>query len=407
MPTVALQHRHCRLPGERELQDYAFDLPALQGRIAQQAHGEIPMTATSIERHVKPLPVTIEEIDRDWLTAALRTRAPGVSVRDFSIADINRGTCTKIRLGLNIDEAGNRAGIPASVILKGGFEKHSRAMYHMHETEVRAYRDVLHTLKLHSPACYFADFDPERQQGIIIIEDLVPRGVRFCNPLQPQTHDQVARRLSSLARFHARTWDSPGFASGGPWAWTKDYLGSFVIHMRQYLEPATWHRFVAAPRGAAASVRFHDRRWMGDALERLCLLSQRLPRCIVHGDTHLGNLYVDADGTPGFFDPLPYRGPALVEVAYHIAGALDSADRRRSEAALLQHYLDELGLNGVDPPRFEASLRNYGAFLAYGYCVFLINESFYQPEAINTAYTARFSAAMLDHDTIGLLQTIA
>jgi hypothetical protein len=104
---------------------------------------------------------------------------------------------------------------------------------------------------------------------------------------------------------------------------------------------------------------------------------------------------------------LPYRGPALVEVAYHIAGALDPADRRRSEAALLQHYLDELGLNGVDPPRFDASLRNYGTFLVYGYCVFLINESFYQPEAINTAYTARFSAAMLDHDTIGLLQTIA
>jgi hypothetical protein len=273
--------------------------------------------------------------------------------------------------------------------------------------EVRGYREVLHTLKLHSPACYFADFDPARQQGIVIMEDLVARGVTFCNPLQPQTHDQVARRLSSLARFHAQTWNSPGFASGGPWSWTDDWMPSFVIHMRQYLEPAIWRGFVQSPRGAAASVRFHDRGWMSEALERMSLLSQRLPRCVAHGDTHLGNLYVDPDGTPGFFDSLPQRGPALLEVAYHMAGALDPADRRRSEGALLQHYLDELGLNGVDPPRFEDSLRNYAAFLAYGYCVFLINESYYQSEAINTAYTARFSAAMLDHDTIGLLQAIA
>src|SRR4029077_5408982 len=102
------------------------------------------------------------------------------------------------------------------------------------------------------------------------------------------------------------------------------------------------------------------------------------------------------------FDPQPHRAPALVEVAYHVAGALDPADRRRSEGALLQHYLDELGRNGIDPPRFEDTLRNYGAFLAFGYGVFITNESAYQPEAINTAYTARFSTAMLDHDTSGL-----
>jgi hypothetical protein len=67
----------------------------------------------------------------------------------------------------------------------------------------------------------------------------------------------------------------------------------------------------------------------------------------------------------------------------------------------------ELGRNGVNPPPFEESLRNYGTFLAFGYGIFITNESAYQAEAINTAYTARFSAAMLDHDTSGLLQSIS
>ena len=33
----------------------------------------------------RPLPVTIEEIDRDWLNAALGSRAPDLKVRDFEI----------------------------------------------------------------------------------------------------------------------------------------------------------------------------------------------------------------------------------------------------------------------------------------------------------------------------------
>ena len=51
-------------------------------------------------------------------------------------------------------------------------------------------------------------------------------------------------------------------------------------------------------------------------------------------------------------------------------------------------------------------MRQYGAALAQGYIIFLVNESHFQAEAINTAYTARFSAAMLDHDTIGILKTV-
>ena len=78
----------------------------------------------------------------------------------------------------------NEPGFPKLLILKGGFEPHSRVLCHMHEREVRGYRDVLPIVKLPSPACYFADYDPERQQGIIIMDDLVARGVTFCHATQ-------------------------------------------------------------------------------------------------------------------------------------------------------------------------------------------------------------------------------
>ena len=103
----------------------------------------------------RPLPITIEEITREWLTAALRTRAPDVTVRDFRIVDTIHATTTKLRLKVELDDAGKRAGIPELLILKGGFEPHSRLLCQMHEREVRGYRDVLPVLKLPSPALLF------------------------------------------------------------------------------------------------------------------------------------------------------------------------------------------------------------------------------------------------------------
>ena len=64
------------------------------------------------------------------------------------------------------------------------------------------------------------------------------------------------------------------------------------------------------------------------------------PMCLIHGDTHLGNLYIEADGTPGFFDAQVARAPWHLEVSYHIVCALDIADRKALEQALFVHYLE-------------------------------------------------------------------
>jgi hypothetical protein len=352
-----------------------------------------------------PLPLTLDEIDRDWLTAALRTRAPDVGLRGFEVLGVDHGTCTKVRLRLDLDEAGLRAGIAERVILKGGFEPHSRAMPYMHQAEVNSYRDVLPTLKLPSPACYFAAFSPERAQGIVIIEDLTARGVSLCHPLRPNTPGQAARRLTELARFHAQTWDSVELQPGGRWSYLP--VLTEAGHLAAFLEPETWARFVALPRGWAASIYFHDRAWMAEALERLRILSRELPQAVLHGDTHLGNLYVEPDGTPGFFDSVPHRGAAIGEVAYHLGGALDPIDRRSTERDLVRFYLDELQRHGVAAPPLEDAMRQYAAFLAFGFCIFMVNDAVWQPESINTAYTARFSAAMADNDTIGALADIS
>ncbi len=352
-----------------------------------------------------PLPISFEEITPQWLTAALRTRAPGITVLGAQIVDIAHSTTTKVRLRLEVDEAGRRAGIPELVILKGGFEAHSRGLGHMHEREVRGYRDVFPKIPLPTPVCYFADFDDERQQGLIIMDDLVARGVEFCHASKPQTPAQIASRLSVLARFHARTWDSAELRGAGQWA---DLVDFFDV-MRDFFDwgtgAETWHRFVTSPRGAATSTRFHDRAWMIESWDRMVRFARMLPHCVLHGDVHLGNLYIDRDGTPGFLDTLASRGPGMLEVSYHVSASLDSFDRAGAERELVRHYLAELTRHGVtDAPRLEDAMHQYGIFLLYGHLIWMTTEPHMQTESVNTANAARVSSAMIDHRILDLLK---
>jgi hypothetical protein len=349
------------------------------------------------QRPVFPLPTTFEELDADWLTAALRVKRPAVTVSRAEVVDMIRGTCTLVRMRLATDAA----DVPETVILKGGFETHSRDWSRMHMKEALAYRDVLPVLGLNSPTCYFADYEPETRQGIVVMDDLAARGVTFCHAQTPQTYAQVERRLSMLAAFHARTWSPAEQLRQGPWGWLRDHAEDSESYIRSFMTPEVWTRYVTAPRGAAGSVHFQDAAWVAQAHARITRLAQTLPHSVLHADTHLGNLYVEADGTPGFFDPISVRGPAMMEVSYHLCCALDVADRPNWERPLIRHYLDEVRRAGAEPPSFDEAMWQYAVFLARGYGVFLVNDSIFQAEAVNTAYLARFSAAMIDHDTLG------
>jgi hypothetical protein len=341
-----------------------------------------------------PLPLQPDQVTAEWLSHAL-----GAAVDRAEIVDVILGTSTKIRVRL-----GGEATLPETLIVKGGFEAHSPALKEMYANEAAFYRDVQPALGLRSPRCWFASSDPDSHQSIVIMEDLVAAGVTFLHPQRPQGFEAVARRLRNLARFHAATWNDPGFQPGGRWSWAGSRFSDWSLaYQRRYLVPDVWQRYVESPRGAAVSIRLHDRDWMERALLELGRIEQAGPICLIHGDTHLGNLYVERDGTPGFLDAQVSRASPFIEVPYHIICALDLADRPRWEQALLTIYLEALAHNGIAPPDWDQSWRLYRQHIAYGFFIFLINETRFQTEAINTAYAARFGAAMLDHDVTNLI----
>lgn len=341
-------------------------------------------------------------VSREWVSEALASRYPGVVVEEMGVTRIVAGNATKIWIAPRYNAAGVAAGLPPSMVVKAGFDRHDPVMLFTYVAEMQTYRDVLPRFPLNAPECYYAGEGPGGAKAAIIMEDLcLQDGVRFCHATRPLTKDEAKRFLTGMAKRHAQSWNHPSLTDGS-WSWpqeNREILASLDGYFEMLLSPEQWAHFMALPRCAAISMQFHNRDLFIKALGRVEHNNAAQPRIVMVGDTHLSNLYISPDGTAGFLDFLSRVGCWAEEVAYFVGAALDMPNRRAWERELLQHYLDELDRNGITPPSFEDAWGLYVDNLLVGLFVWMTNGEQFQTEWVNTANAARLNAAALDHNT--------
>lgn len=345
------------------------------------------------------LPADLTDITPEWLTGLLAEREAGLVVDSLSVVDVQHGACTKVRISART----NRNDFPSSLLMKVGFEPHSAAMSPMHVNEYHAYADLLPTVDLNAPRCFGAAKDSEGR-ALVVLEDLCLRDVRFLTLQSPIDFDLAKLFLEGLAKLHAGWWNAPDLDSR--FAWAPDTSEECFAHYFHLLAaPEQFQRYASSPRGAAMPKVLLDPGRIRAAHLAMTAAhkTENMGMVVNHGDMHLGNLYLDADGTPGFLDLQPRRGAWSIDVSYFLIAGLDLVDRRRWEGALLQHYLHCLGREGVDPPGFDVAWAGYRRDVIWGLLIWMLNSSQFQTEANNTAAATRFAMAMLDLDTFGVL----
>jgi aminoglycoside/choline kinase family phosphotransferase len=346
-----------------------------------------------------PLPLAVDDITAGWLTSALRTRYPEVTVRDADLLEVIEGTATKALFALGYD--GDAGDLPGRLWIKGGFAEHREYVGDLgvYSTEVRFFADVAPAYTLHRPESYFALAQDEPVQGIVALEDLRERGVTFGRATNPMTIGQVEAGLETLAHLHGQTWGCRDTLPDG-------------IHMVMGVQTdQIWHdwfealpQLFAQPRGFAAPVVLHDPGRLRAAVAAYRAVAQHEPECLVHGDAHVGNAYVERDGTVGFVDwQAAAAGHWAHDVNYFIISALDVPDRQAHERDLLSHFLKALAAHGVTAPSPAEAWEDYRIATVYGFLAWLCNPDIWQPADVNTATYARFGMAMLDHQTYAAL----
>lgn len=342
-----------------------------------------PMTA--------PVPDTLEELlTPDWLNAALAPRFPGLEVTGITPGPVIARLATNARFHIETAD-GLPEGLSPDLCAKGYFNETGRAYRHIGESEVCFYRDIAASTGTNTLRSVYAEMDPTTKHGVIITEDVVVHGATFLDARSSYTPDQAAESLGELAKLHATTWLDPAYADT---RWLEPKLESYlqrrgVDEIRSNFE---------GPIGAGVPEEVRDADVFLEAFRALATMSKDdSPWSVIHGDSHVGNVYLDGAGRPSFVDwQMVQRGPWYLDVGYHLASALTVEDRRRTERDLVAHYLDRLAAGGVDVPSHDEAWWGIRCGIVHG--LYLWGVTLAVDPAITSKLLERLGTAAADHD---------
>jgi hypothetical protein len=339
-----------------------------------------------------PVPTSLDEVlDPEWLSTALQSRHAGCVVRAATVRDSLSTVASKHFLILDYDDPGSPPA-PGRLCVKAYFGE-NRALSRAGESEARFYRDWAPRTGTRIPGCSYVGFEEDTGSSLLILEDLWDAGATPLNALHHFTPELTAATLRQLAQRHAETWEDARLHE--PW------LAPRMLSLAENLSAERLQELLDRPRADGLAPATRDGVRVRAAMRALGQLPESTPRCMLHGDTHAGNVFLTEAG-PGFLDwQLIQRGSWATDVAYHIGSVLETDDRRTSEWDLLRGYLTRLGELGVTVPAWESAVTSYKQHLAYG--LFLWAMTQFTPEELTTATLQRLGHAVEDHATFDLL----
>ncbi len=311
------------------------------------------------------LPLDVADLTPGWFSSAL-----GLDVERADVLDNSSGTTGRARVALT---GAPDTGVPASVFVKlAPFDELQREFVTavgMGVAEARFYRDIAPEIPMRIPNVWYSQ--TEGDGYVMVLEDLVANGCRFPHPKDPDIAWRALDIVEQMAALHGRFWESPRFDQGGDLAWlARKGTGAAG-------GGATFVQMAVDAVGDQLPEEFH--RLAGIYLARtddIVALWNSGPRTLVHGDPHMGNLFVD----PAIVDPRPAAGdrtgfldwamigrsPGLRDVAYVLCNSVPAAVRSAQERALLQRYCELLGAYGIDLDP-DAAWDQYRLFAVYSW----------------------------------------
>jgi hypothetical protein len=330
-----------------------------------------------------------------WLDAALSPRFPGVHVTSVTPGPVVERLSTNARF--RIDCAPAPPGMPLTLCAKGYFSEQGRAIADVGMPEALFYRDLAPDTGVHTLRAVWADVHPQTHHGVVITEDVIEAGGVFLDALSPYSVDQVASTLEQLARLHAFAWERPERLDA---TWLAPRIAR-TLAVRGVREI---NQNFEGPNGAGVPPEIRDAARLIDAYGVLALREPGPGWTVIHGDAHVGNVFLDGQGRPGLLDwQLVQHGHWSIDVGYHIASALEPAERARVERDLLALYLEQLARHGAHRPELDVAWLEYRRGVVYGFFLWAITQ-YVKPDII-AALLRRLGTAALELDSFAALQS--
>ncbi|KAI1079617.1 kinase-like domain-containing protein [Whalleya microplaca] len=344
------------------------------------------------------LPTVPEEVTSAWLAGVL-----GLKIKSIKLNKVLPGTASKLYVIVEYEgDADNKtAHRPTHLCVKGGFDpafiQQMPWIVMVYQREVDFFNHVAPSLNhMQLPRSWWAG--QNSKQGIVVMDDLSAQGCEFGNPIEVWPVSRVLAGIEQLAALHAKTWGAK--PADYPWL-TQDYDQAILTLMQ------TFDAVVHSPGRPVVQGYLKDQERVTAALKKHYASRNPKFQCLLHGDAHAGNTYLDK-GAPRFLDwQMIHIGSAFHDVAYFIGGALSTEDRRAHEWEIVDHYLatlERLGTPAFSSKQDDVSCEYRKSFLAGIGWIMCPYEM--QPKECVHAMAIRYAAALDDHKTIDLVESL-
>jgi hypothetical protein len=345
---------------------------------------------------VRALPLDASDLTPAWLSQEL-----GVEVVDVQVLDHAFATNQRVRIGLTYRADGDG---PSSLFVKlAPLDPVHREMIGasgMGRREAEFYADIAGSVDLRVPRAYYAA-SADDGSFVLLLEDLAAGGCSFSDGAWGVTADAAAGALEELARFHARFEDAAERSAVAPWlAAPQPPFGDMAAQlMRSVLDD---HGDVLTPDYVTVGEMFVEQ------YARLDELWNAGPQTFVHGDPHIGNVFLDR-GRVGFVDwGLSRLSTPLRDVSYFLTMTVDPEERRRSERDLLRLYLDALRAAGGADIAFDEAWFIHRVQAGYTvvatFLVFMPTYATAEAQVLGTALRTRSELALDDLQVVDAMR---
>jgi hypothetical protein len=342
------------------------------------------------------IPSSVDELTPSWFSGVLAAEVRGVEV-----VDAHSGTTGRALLQLESD-----GSVPERLFVKlQPFEASQREFLRMvglGVAEARFYAAVGDGLPVRVPQVWHAEFDEADDSFVMVLEDLTASGCRFPRPDDDDVLEVARSLVDELALLHAAYWgqDLPWLgrhavsSGGGAQAEQRMAGGARIVQsaLDQFADdlPPAFREL-----GELYVARYRD----------IGALWNEGERTLIHGDDHIGNLFVDGTRT-GFYDwAVASRYPGMRDVAYFLCNSLPTDVRRAEQDALLARYRAALAQGGVtlDSGVADEQYRLFSVYSWISAATTYAMGSRWQPAEVGRRATERTTQAIVDLGVLDLL----
>lgn len=363
--------------------------------------------APQLVTRAEEIPARYECITDAWLTDVLCRDIPGAEVTGHRLDVPDDGANNRRRIFLTYNEAGNAAGLPASVFCKAAQGLNNRLlMAHSGAIvcEITFFQRVRQHLSIETANARHAAYDPENFGSILVLDDFAGYA-DFCDEKTVVDRAFAEAEVDLLADIHAPFYQSPLL---------DDELASLPTWHTRFSNLAHWRLEESCAIGLReagdiipAKLRAREAEIWPATLSTLDK-QQHLPLTLCHGDTHLKNWYVTKDGVIGLADwGATHRGHWSRDLVYTLTTSLTVENRRLWERELFARYIARMAEAGVVLDA-EAGFIEYRRALltALAFWTMTLKPAAgmpdMQPPATSLVFIERLAAAVADHDVLDL-----